>query len=112
MQFTPVIINLNFLILFATSMFKPPSMVERFARLRFKDLPPVATPYCRKVTLIWILFFIANGSIAYWTIFQDIKVWTFYNGFLAYILMGFLFASEFLYRTFFLKKKTDFAVSI
>lgn len=106
MQFTPVIINLNFLILFVISLFKPPSMVERFARLRFKDLPPEAIPYCRKVTLIWILFFIGNGSIACWTVFQELKIWTFYNGFLAYLLMGILFASEYLYRTFFIKKKT------
>lgn len=107
MQFTPVIVNLNFLILFSTSLFKPPSMVERFARLRYKDLPPEATPYCRKVTLIWMLFFIANGSIAFWSVFQDLKTWTFYNGFLAYILMGILFASEFLYRSLFIKKKTN-----
>jgi hypothetical protein len=26
--------------------------------------------------------------------------------------MGILFASEYLYRTFFIKKKTDFAISI
>ena len=105
MKITPVLINLNFLILFATSLFKPPSMVERFARLKFKNLPPEATPYCRNVTYIWILFFIGNGSIAIWTVFQEMKIWTFYNGFLSYILMGVIFAGEFIYRTIFIKKK-------
>jgi uncharacterized membrane protein len=107
MRFTPVLVNLNFLVLFASSLFKQPSMVERFARIRFKDLPPEAIPYCRKITIIWVLFFIGNGSVAFWTAFQDLKIWTFYNGFLAYILMGAIFAGEFLYRTFMLKKKTN-----
>lgn len=111
MKFTPVLISLNFFIIFTASIIKPPSMVERFARIRFKDLPSEAIPYCRKVTFIWIAFFIGNGSVAFWTAFQDLKTWAFYNGFLAYILMGILFAAEFLYRTFFLKKKSSLAHS-
>lgn len=112
MKFTPVLISANLLILFVSSLIKPPSMVERFAKIRFKDLPPEATPYCRNVTIIWILFFIVNGSIAFWTVFQDMKTWTFYNGFLAYILMGAIFGGEFLYRTIFIKKKSSFLVNL
>lgn len=107
MKFTPVLINLNFFILFAMSIFNPPTMIERFARIRFKDLPPEAIPYCRKVTFIWMAFFVVNGSIALWTVSQDFRVWTLYNGIIAYILMGILFGAEFIYREFFMKKKSN-----
>lgn len=106
MLFTPVFINANFFIIFTLSIITPPSMVERFARIRYKDLPPDAVPYCRKVTFIWMTFFVINGGIALWTIYQDFKVWAFYNGVVAYVLMGLLFAGEFIYRELFIKKKS------
>lgn len=107
MKLTPVLININFFILFTSSIIKPPSMIERFARVRYKDLPPEAIPYCRKVTFVWMAFFVMNGGIALWTVTQDFKVWTFYNGIVAYILMGILFGGEFIYREIFIKKKSN-----
>jgi 3-hydroxymyristoyl/3-hydroxydecanoyl-(acyl carrier protein) dehydratase len=51
------------------------------------------------VTLVWTVFFLLNGLLALaLALGGDLKAWTLYNGFLAYILMGALFAGEFLYR--------------
>lgn len=55
--------------------------------------------YCFKVTLIWCVFFILNGSAAVYTVFsKNDKIWSVYNGGIAYFLMGLLFAVEFIVR--------------
>lgn len=94
----PVIINSFMLALFALSLWRPPSMVERFARLREPDLPASAIPYTRKVTMVWCGFFLLNGSIATATLFASDRVWAIYNGLLAYVFMGLLFAGEYWVR--------------
>jgi uncharacterized membrane protein len=68
------------------------------------DLPQKATPYCQKVTIIWVCFFIINGGIACYTaLYSTLKVWALYNSLISYCLMGALFFGEFLYRKFYLK---------
>lgn len=94
----PVIINSFMLALFALSLWRPPSMVERFARWREPDLPASAIPYTRKVTMVWCVFFLLNGSIATATLFASDRVWAIYNGLLAYVFMGLLFAGEYWVR--------------
>ncbi len=95
----PIFINAVLLVLFTTSLFKPPSMIERLARLREPDLPEQGVQYTRKVTIVWCVFFVFNGlAAAYTTFFSSIEVWTLYNGLIAYILMGLLFGIEFLFR--------------
>lgn len=99
----PVFMNALMFSLFAASLLHPPSAIERLARLRHPDLPPegVATmvPYTRRVTQIWCGFFVANGGIAAWTAFAASReTWVLYNGLISYLLMGMLFAGEWLYR--------------
>lgn len=95
----PVMINLSGLLVFATSLRWGPPMIERFARMQEPDLPEAAIGYCRKVTKVWVAFFVCNGSIALATaIYGDIKLWTLYNGLISYILIGMLFAIEFVVR--------------
>lgn len=95
----PAAMNLGMLLLFGLSLACPPSMVERFARLREPDLPPAGVRYTRRVTQVWCAFFIANGGIATYTALQASReVWTLYNGCIAYLLMGALFAGEWLVR--------------
>lgn len=95
----PAAVNVGMLLLFGLSLSKPPSMVERFARLREPDLPPAGVRYTRRVTQVWCLFFIANGGVATYTALQTSReIWTLYNGFIAYLLMGALFAGEWLVR--------------
>ncbi len=92
----PVCINALMLALFAASVLRPPSFVERLIRLRKPDMPPWAIRYARKVTLAWCGFFLINGAIAFYTSFwTPLEVWTLYNGLIAYLLIGLMFAGEF-----------------
>ena len=76
-------------------------MVERFARLVHDDLSPAQQGHCRAVTSVWCAFFAANGlvalSLALWA---PLKVWTLYTGLVAYVLMGLLFAGEYVVRAY------------
>lgn len=99
LKLIPVVINFACLIGFAGTLRHPPSMIERFARLQEPDLTDTAIAYTRQVTKVWCLFFIVNGGIALYTaLFSDMAVWTLYNGLIAYLLMGLLFAGEYLVR--------------
>jgi uncharacterized membrane protein len=95
----PVAMNAGMLALFGWSLFRPPSMVERIARLRQPDLDTAGVRYTARVTQVWCFFFILNGSIAAWTaVAASREVWAFYNGGVAYLLMGLLFGAEWLLR--------------
>lgn len=95
----PVLVNGVLLAVFSYSLVVPPSMVERFARLREPELPDVAIPYTRRVTQVWCVFFVINGTIAFATaMWASPAVWSLYTGVIAYIFMGLLFAIEYLVR--------------
>jgi len=95
----PVLVNAALLTLFGATLLRPPSMVERLARLREPALPDAAIPYTRRVTQVWCGFFIGNGAIALYTaLFSSAAQWALYNGLIAYVLMGALFSGEWLLR--------------
>lgn len=95
----PAAVSLGMLLLFGLSLKFPPSMVERFARLTEPDLPPAGVLYTRRVTQVWCAFFIANGGVSIYTALQSSReAWALYNGIIAYLLMGALFAGEWLIR--------------
>ncbi len=95
----PIFMNVLMFSLFAASLLRPPSVIERLARLRHSDLPPEGVVYTRRVTLVWCGFFIVNGAIAAWTaLAASRETWALYNGLISYLLMGALFAGEWLFR--------------
>jgi len=97
--FYPVIINSALALIFSYSLINPPPVIERLARLSRADLPFHAVLYTRKVTKVWLGFFIINGVVAsYAALFTSLQTWTLYNGLIAYILMALLFAGEYLVR--------------
>lgn len=99
LKFYPALVNLGFLVLFAGSLLTPPSFVERLARLRELDLSPAGVIYTRRVTLVWSIFFVVNGSVAAATaLWASDEIWLLYNGFIAYLLIGTLAAGEWLLR--------------
>ncbi len=99
LKFYPALVNLGFLVLFAASLVSPPSIVERFARLRHPELPAKAVGYTRRVTWAWCLFFVFNGSAAALTaLWASDEIWALYNGFIAYLLIGALAGGEWLVR--------------
>jgi uncharacterized membrane protein len=95
----PVLVNGALLLLFALSLRFGPPVVERLARLREPQLPPTAVAYTRRVTQVWCGFFVCNGGMALATaLWASERVWAFYNGLFSYVLMGALFAGEWLLR--------------
>ncbi len=95
----PVGLNIAFFIVFTTSVIFPPTIIETLARSMEKDLPPSGVIYTRNVTVVWAAFFLLNAAIATWTVMiDDMKIWTLYNGLLAYIAMGTLFGIELIIR--------------
>ena len=95
----PVFVGLSLFLLFAATLVRPPAYVERFARIDYPVLPPAAVVYCRQVTLVWALFFLANALVSLWlALWSSLEAWTFYTGFLGYVLMAFLGASEYVIR--------------
>jgi acyl-CoA synthetase (AMP-forming)/AMP-acid ligase II len=96
--------NLLFLGSFAITLVKPPSMIYRIAVIQDKSIryspgKKQIEDYCRKVTIIWVFFFILNGNLSIWTIFSGSDIlFAVYNGGISYLLMGLLFAVEFVVR--------------
>mgnify|MGYP003575470948 FL=1 len=101
----PVLVNAALLGVFAYSLISPPSIIERFARIREPNLPVPAIGYTRRVTQVWCIFFAANGVIALITaLWASSATWTLYNGLIAYLIMGLLFAGEYAVRWHFKKQ--------
>jgi uncharacterized membrane protein len=95
----PVLVNAVLLAVFGASLLHPPTAIERLARLAEPELPPSAVRYTRRVTQVWCGFFVLNGSIAAATaLWASDALWTLYNGLIAYLLIGLLFAGEWLVR--------------
>ena len=95
----PVLVSGAMLGVFGFSLLSPPSLIERLARLTEPDLPEAAIRYTRRVTQVWCVFFVINGSIALFTAFwASAATWSLYNGVIAYLLMGLLFGGEYLVR--------------
>ena len=95
----PALVNALMLLLFGLSLRFPPSAIERIARLQDPKLPPEAIAYTRRVTQVWCGFFVLNGTLAAVTaFFASDRLWALYNGLIAYVLMGTLFAGEWLVR--------------
>lgn len=102
LRFYPLAMNLGMLLLFSLSLLSPPSMVERFARLREPDLSEEGVKYTRGVTKIWCVFFVINAGISMWTaLYSSQELWALYNGFIVYMLMGLLFSGEWVFRYFY-----------
>ena len=99
MRFYPVGVSVAMLLLFSSSLVSGMPLIEQIARLKNPQLPPAAIPYTRKVTWVWCLFFVVNGSIAAWTaLYGSMQQWLAYNGIISYCLMGLMFAGEWILR--------------
>ena len=95
----PVAMNLGLLIIFSYSLYQKPCVIETLARVKEPELDEFAVKYTEKVTIVWCVFFLINGSIALYTaLYSSITHWTLYNGLIAYLFMGTLMAIEFLVR--------------
>lgn len=99
LRWYPVLLNLMLLALFGLSLKFGPPLVERLARLREPELPPVAVRYTRQVTKVWAGFFLLNLLvIAALSLWAPLGWWTLYTGLISYGLIGLLFTGEWLVR--------------
>lgn len=99
LRWYPVLISLALLGLFAGSLCAGMPIIERLARLSEPELPPAAVRYTRQVTWVWVGYFVINAGIASGlALWAPLSWWTLYTGLIAYLLMGLLFAGEWLVR--------------
>ncbi|UPG93326.1 hypothetical protein [Luteibacter aegosomatissinici] len=99
LRWYPSLICALLLAAFTHSLVFGPPIIERVARMMEPDLPQAALPYTRKVTGVWAAFFAINGACSAWlAAWGPLSWWTFYNGVVAYVAMGTLFAVEWVCR--------------
>lgn len=99
LQLLPVFVNLYLLASFGSTLFFGPPMVERFARAIEGDLPAFTLPYCRKVTILWCVFFAVNAAlIGILALYGSLEWWALYTGLVFYLVLAALQVLEFVVR--------------
>lgn len=96
----PVLVNLVLLATFGASL-APAAMpmIERFARMQDPELDAARRAHCRQFTWVWSVFFVLNGATAATlALAAPLSWWASYTGLVAYVLMGHLFAVEYVVR--------------
>ena len=93
----PAVMVAGALTAFAVSLGRTP-LVEVFAREMGESLDARGVAYCRNVTRLWVAFLAVHLAVTLATVFAPPAVWAWYNGCIAYVLMGGLFAGEWIYR--------------
>ncbi|HVJ42889.1 MAG TPA: hypothetical protein VM639_15400 [Dongiaceae bacterium] len=95
----PALMSLTAAFAFAWSLRHPPSLIERFARLRQPELPLEGVAYCRKVTVIWAIWLSLNAVVAtVLALWGGLALWALWTGFISYLVTGLLVVSEFAVR--------------
>lgn len=96
---TPVVGSAFGSFVFGRSLASVP-LVERFARPHHPpELMPELVGYCRAVTTVWCAFLAANAAVSLaLALFAPLSAWALYTGLVGYVLMGALFAGEWLVR--------------
>jgi len=101
----PVLMNVGFALLFAFSLKSDTCLIERFTRMGKIDYPEEAVGYMRNLTAAWaVLLFINAGISAYTACCMSLKVWTVYNGLIAYFILGGFSIIEIILRPYFKKR--------
>jgi len=96
---TPVLVSGFLLATFLWTLWRPPPMIERYARLAKPDLSPGEVRHCRVFTWVWIAFFLGNMGVTEWLALRgDPGAWALWSGALAYGAMGLIFAVEWTIR--------------
>lgn len=95
----PTLVNLGLFIVFLRSYFRPPTVIENFARMEYPVMPENAVRYCARVTLVWsaslllctcICFYLAQfGSRSTWLVWSSVGIYTYH---------GIVFGVEYLVR--------------
>jgi uncharacterized membrane protein len=96
---TPALVSLALFVGFASSFAARETLIEALALAQVGTLSAAEHAYCRRVTALWCAFLLANtGAITWLALAGTRERWALYTGLVAYVLMGILFAAEFVYR--------------
>ncbi len=96
-----VIPSLVYLVLcgvFLSSVRDGGSVIGSAARLMHPYVPDFVDPYCRKVTVLWALFFAANAVATAALAIVEPALWAAWTGAWVYVAMAVLCAVEFIVR--------------
>lgn len=100
----PLIINFSLAALFALSLRSTPA-ITRLALLKQPGLNEHGRAYTRKLTEIWLGFFVLNGLLSAALLLPRDKIyWSVYCGAISYALIGVLIGGEMIFRKFYVKK--------
>ena len=95
----PVLLSLAAGGVFAITLLRPPSLVERLALAAGDVWSPALRSYCRNVTLVWALWLVVNAAIAAaLALAGDDRSWALWTGLFSYMISGALLAGERLLR--------------
>lgn len=96
---TPALVNLGLFAAFACSFASRETLIESFALAQMGTLSAAEHAYCRRVTALWCAFFVANTGVIVWLALAGTRErWALYTGVVGYVVMGAVFAAEFVYR--------------
>jgi uncharacterized membrane protein len=95
----PSFVYLWLAILFGHTLWKRPSLCERFVRVLYPDFLPGVREYLRGLTALWAIFFAVNVPFcAVLPVWFGPTIWAWYTGLGVYVLMLILLGGEWLYR--------------
>lgn len=95
----PVVVSGGLAFFFGASLWRPPSLAEQMAKLGGETISPAIRIYCRRVTAIWAIWLAINTVIAAaLAVVGSLAAWALWTGLISYLIMGFIFAGEFLLR--------------
>jgi uncharacterized membrane protein len=102
----PVVRSLAVSAIFCWTLISPPSLVERFARIRQPNLPDAVIRYCRNVSIIWAIWLAINAVVAMsLVVWGDLRSWAVWTGGVSYAISGLIFAGEFGFRFLILERQ-------
>jgi uncharacterized membrane protein len=99
LQLVPCFVYLTLAYLCFASLRADDSIVERAARFLIPEAPAFIRPYCRKVTWLWVAFFLISAIvIAALAVGGEVEGWKRFSGQILYVSMLTISAIEFIVR--------------
>lgn len=93
----PVLMNLGICTIFTVSLHDVP-VVQKIAEKMHYKMTDDAKQYAQRATMAWAIFMATNTVISFATVFMADWIWTLYNGFISYCLIGLMMGIEYLIR--------------
>lgn len=100
----PAVVSFTLCGVFLNSLRQGDPLLLRIIRARGWPISEHGPRYLYRLTAIWSGFFIANGLVSIWTSTQSLEIWTFYNGFLSYVLIATLMGVEYIFRRWYKRR--------